>query len=159
MSGHAGAVRLAVGVVVVAALAACGGAGPQTAMTADDFARGFLRVTVSYQERTDAVKAEGRGAMGQGPDRVLAVYGSMREAIHSARLEYQTLRPPSEVKPTFDRLVNLLKEQEAAIDAVVTAAKANDGAGLSQALSQLAQQFSDWAKARTDVEGRISKGS
>lgn len=123
-----------------------------TSATGDPrFRAAFETATRDFQKRTEAVKNEARSAVGKGTDKLIAVYGSMGEAIHGAVETYSRLAPPAALKPVMAQLVQNLQAQEKSVADIVSAAEANDGARLIAALQTLAGQMSEWVKTRNQL--------
>jgi hypothetical protein len=147
---------LAVIGVLLFVLAGCS-SGPSPSSAADKvvFDDAYLTVTADFQQATEQIKAQGTAALGGDQGGVLEVYRNLRKATRDARTGYAGLDAPDDLDDEVASLVGLLDAQTAALDDVLTAAEARDGAALQPALERFAKLLSDWSVAHQDLLAKL----
>ncbi|MFN2539358.1 MAG: hypothetical protein ABR549_14585 [Mycobacteriales bacterium] len=109
----------------------------------------------SFRSATAALQEEGQQALGKGVTQVLPVYQHLREATLSAVDDFAKLKPPSAAKADYKRFIQLLQQQAATLQVVVTAVKTNQTRQLGASLQHYAVLVSDWLTIRQRVDAHL----
>lgn len=110
----------------------------------------------SFRADTTALQQEGQRAVGNGVAKVLPVYQHLGDVTRAAAGRFATLHAPRAAKADYARFVQLLQQQAATLQVVVSAVKTNQTRQLGAALQHYAVLVSDWLTVRQRVDAHLS---
>lgn len=149
--------RAAVAVVIAVLLLLTGCSSSTGEAVPGDFAERLADEQAGYELALDGVRERGRQAVGSGGEQaVLSVYTEMLEVTRSARDDYARLQPPHDLQADHDRLVELLTEQAAVLERVLSAVADQDDDGLAASLQELAVLIGEWATANAALSRALT---
>jgi hypothetical protein len=109
----------------------------------------------AFRSDTVALQSEGSQALGQGIDKVLPVYQHLRSTTQAAADSFAKLTPPASAKTDYTRFIQLLRQQAATLQVVVTAVQTNQTRQLGASLQHYAALVSDWLTIRQSLESHL----
>lgn len=119
-------------------------------VAAAQFTDQLTQTTTAFRARTTEIKADGKKALETSdPQKVLAIYESLRDATKDGASRYQRLTPPAKLASSYDSFLKSMDGQVAALDDVVSAAKKRDGKGVAEGLRRYASLLAQWASDLT----------
>jgi hypothetical protein len=130
-------------------------ATPRTPATGGAFGDRYRQELSSFRTATASLQDEGQQALGRGIDQVLPVYQHLQQATVAAAGDFAKLKPPSSAAADYKRFVQLLRQQAATLQAVVTAVKTDQTRQLGASLQHYAALVSDWLTIRQRVDAHL----
>ena len=129
---------LLVGVLAAALVAGCSSASPRP-----DFAAGYTAAAHDYRTQFASLQSQAPSVLGQGLNTQLALFSKMQNATTVTLTKLRSLKPPARVQQSFRRLLGSLQTQQGALKQIQSTARANDQAGLNDALRGYALALQD----------------
>jgi hypothetical protein len=143
---HARRAALLTAAVVI--VAACG----SPAAAKKDFASSYTRTIGSYRSEFTSLQDKARLAMGSDLDTELGVFARMGDATHSTLSALRALTPPTSIRPTYQRLLVTMTQQESTLHQIQSSARTNDQTALSAALTTYASDLQNVAALQQQVQ-------
>lgn len=123
------------------------------------FAPMFEETSTRYREGVTEIQESGRSALEAGSaDAVLDVYRALRDATAAAADDFETFDPPASIRAQHESLIANLRDQQQALDAIVTAAVAQKDGALTEGLQDLATLLGDFATLHQAIDTELAQG-
>ena len=161
--GWATVCRLTVGCGLIAVVGCSPSADDQRAeeqaAAVAAFAPAFGSITSDYQTAMSDIRSNGRQALtGDDANAVLDIYKSLRDASAEAAEGFAEITPPAAVAGQHQSLVDNLRQQADTLDAIVTAAAAQQDAVLTDGLTRLATLLADFTTIHQAIDQELAQG-
>jgi hypothetical protein len=139
------AALLAAAVLIVAG---CGSSAPAK----KDFASSYATTIGSYRSEFTSLQDKARLAIGSDLDTELGVFAHMGDVTHTTLRALRALTPPTSIRPTYQRLLVTMTQQESSLQQIQSSARTNDQTALSAALTTYASDLQNVAALQQQVQ-------